>query len=365
MAIENNRGQARPVDPAVAAARAVVGLYGDPSVTWSILLEYTLSRPVERTQLEAAARDLVAGHPHLGRAPQIDTFDANRYDDVLHRFANTHYGDDEPLLRIALSDSGDRVLLAAHHGAVDGLGLVAAMNSLLGVRLVSGARGISDRPATRGFTSSSVRRLWDALTRPPARFRRAGGVSSRDPRDWLLVSEVVWRTPGTGGLMLAVREAWEQWNGTSPGRRPVVVALGASRRNEGEELTPDRDTAYARVDVTALHTREQADRMLSAVVPEPDFPASRGLGVGPVATRLLRSRLGSTVLVSNLGRLSGDGLVAGASFWPTASGPSGVAVGLVTVGDRTTATVRARRGDFDLASASRLRDLVRSRLEAQ
>lgn len=68
-------------------------------------------------------------------------------------------------------------------------------------------------------------------------------------------------------------------------------------------------------------------------------------------TKLLSSRLGATALVSNIGRLSGDGLV-GAQLWPAPSGPAGVAIGAVTVGERSTVTVRMRRGWFDAGQAT-------------
>ena len=50
------------------------------------------------------------------------------------------------------------------------------------------------------------------------------------------------------------------------------------------------------------------------------------------------------------------------SFYPVASGRSGVAFGAATLADTTTITVRARGQDFDPAAANRLLDLVVSAL---
>ena len=351
-------------DPAVAVARAVVGLYGDPSVTWSVVLEYRLARPVDAGRLAAAGAELVEAHPHLGRPPALVRFSQDRYVQVLHSFADSPYGDRDPLVRIALSDGGDQVLLAAHHGVMDGLGMVAAMNALLGTTVTSNVRGIAGRAAGRGFLRAAAGRLWGAAVHPPARFRRSGEPDQGRPGDWLVAGTVNASRPTTSGLVLATRQAWEEWNG-APSRRPVVVAVGASRRSGEAVPAPDRDTAYLRLDATSLRTSAEAAAALAGTAPEPDFPATRGGGLGPLLTRRLRSRLGATALVSNLGVLSADGSLTRAAFWPVAGGPAGVAVGLVSVGRTTTLTLRARRGDFDRAAAERLHELVAARLAAQ
>jgi hypothetical protein len=143
-----------------------------------------------------------------------------------------------------------------------------------------------------------------------------------------------------------------------------MVAVGASRRSGRDLRRPDRHTAYIRVDATSVRTLEQAREALGSTPPEPDFPVSRMGGLGPLVTRPLRARLGSTALVSNLGRLSGDPRLREATFWPVAAGPCGVALGLVTVGSTTTLSLRVRRADFDRAAAQRLLDLVAARLTA-
>jgi len=84
-------------------------------------------------------------------------------------------------------------------------------------------------------------------------------------------------------------------------------------------------------------------------------PAAGWLGRG------LASRLGSTLLVSNLGRLEPHGPVTAAAFYPSAHGRSGLSVGCVTVDETTTVTVRARRRDYtEQAAADLLADITGS-----
>ena len=56
--------------------------------------------------------------------------------------------------------------------------------------------------------------------------------------------------------------------------------------------------------------------------------------------------LGSTVLVSNLGRIDGARDLRALLFHPVAYGRSGVAIGAATVAGRTTVTFRGRAGEF-------------------
>ena len=53
-------------DRAVASARAAVGLYGDPTITWFIGLDVTLADPVDAHVLRTRAASLLALHPVLG-----------------------------------------------------------------------------------------------------------------------------------------------------------------------------------------------------------------------------------------------------------------------------------------------------------
>ncbi|MGH3739663.1 MAG: hypothetical protein ACRDT6_29285, partial [Micromonosporaceae bacterium] len=80
-------------------------------------------------------------------------------------------------------------MLAAHHGAVDGFGLLALLGLALDAPVSSTARGIGTRPAGRGFLLSGLLRLSEALFTPPTRAAPVGpGTGS--VRDALAAVEV-------------------------------------------------------------------------------------------------------------------------------------------------------------------------------
>ena len=71
---------------------------------------------------------------------------------------------------------------------------------------------------------------------------------------------------------------------------------------------------------------------------------------------------GSTLLVSNLGLVAHDG-VERVDFWPVATGPAGVCLGLASSPSVTSVTVRVRRSWFDHAQAARLMEMVGEQVE--
>jgi hypothetical protein len=347
------------VDRAVRRAREVVGLYGDPDVTWSIVLSLATTTPQAPATVQDRLEELLAEHPHLGTAGRVREH-AERAE-VVDAFADTPYGDRDPLVRAALTDAGRTLTVAAHHGCIDGLGLVGLAGRLLALPLGSTATGVRRTGAEPGFLRGSLARLGEAAFRPPERFRSTARPATGD---WLLAAEVATRRPATAALVWAAHEALAEWNGRrSRGRQPVV-AIGVSRRSGTPPLAPDRDTAYTRLHTTGLAGTAQTRDRLALTDPEPDFPETDGGGVAPVVVRLLSGRLGASVLVSNLGRLTGDaGALRSAAFWPTATGPGGVGLGLVSAASSTTLTLRARRAWFARAEAERLLGLVCGRLE--
>jgi hypothetical protein len=339
-------------------AHRVVGLYGDPTVSWSILLEAVLGVAApEPEKLRARLTAAIQQHPHLGVVPEIERTTAADLPAVRERFASAPYERADPLVRVAVCAGEPALLVAAHHGALDGLGLLALLGVLLDVPVSSGATGIGDREGGKPFLVSAVQRLAEALFAPPGRIvpdraaPAAGDVfaARHDPGLRL----------GAAGFAAAAARATERWNRAHGARAArVVAALGASRRS-GAAPEPVHDSAFFR-----LRLRPGADvaALLRAQPPEPDFPA-RSSRLARLGTRLLASRLGSTFLVSNLGVVSTGDTVRSLAFYPAASGRSGVAFGAATTGGTTTVTVRARRKDFDAAAAARLlgefRDAVR------
>jgi hypothetical protein len=339
------------VDPAVLRARRVVGLYGDPDATWSVVLALRLESRETVEALMARSRALVEEHPHLGTAPDVDSYSRGEEAALLDTFANLPYSDTGPLLRVGLSEDGLDLVIAAHHGVVDGLGLLGVASSLLDRPVTSTARGIARESEPSGFVRRSVHRLIEALLDPPGRVRGDRGGSRRDDGDWLECRPVDARGLGSPALVAAVVDLTRKVGTTR--RRGLVVAMGLSRRPGTPVPEPDRDTAYVRLHSDHVRSVQEARRLIAATSPEPAFPVTDGAGAWPRLVRLLSGRLGATLLVSNLGLVEGSG-VTEARFWPVPSGPAGVCLGLASTATGATLTVRARRAWFSQAAVERL-----------
>jgi hypothetical protein len=342
---------------ATARARSVVGLYGDPTVAWSVLLRARLTSRVNETAVFDRLSRHACRFPQLGGAPAVvSTPDPGA---TAALFATRPYADGEPLTRVAVGRGEPELILAAHHGAVDGLGLLGLLGVALDTELASNATGLGARAAGRSFANSAARRLGEAVFAPPARIQPVTGVQAASElfAEWSGAR----RDAGTAALVAAATSAAIAWNQSHgvPTRR-VVAAVGASRR-PGDDLGVIQDSAYLRLRPNHRADRDELAARLATRAPEPAFPAYRNR-ITSLAIRLLAPRLGSTFLVSNLGVVRAGALVRSLAFYPVASGRSGVAFGGATLGDTTTITVRARRQDFDAAAASRLLELVVSGL---
>jgi hypothetical protein len=347
------------VDPAVRRAREVVGLYGDPSVTWGICVDLAFSAPIDLAGLPRRLAELGKTFPHLGRPPSTLRVGQGQWAASVQAVAADPYGDHAPLVRILLAEDGRRLAVGAHHGVCDGLGLLAVAEAVTGAAISSAARGIGDRTGRRPFLVSSALRLGEALFAPPARFRgtREAGAAG----EHLMLRELPALRAGTAAVAHAIGEAFASWRTGRrvSGRRPVLV-VGASRRTSAK-LAPDRQTAYFRLPFDPDWTQAEFSGRLERLEPEPVFPETSAGGVGPRVTRALRGRLGATAIVSNLGRLDGRGLV-GAAMYPAASGPFSVAFGFASTASASTLTLRTRSADFSRAETELLLDEVGARL---
>lgn len=337
---------------AAAEAFAVVGLYGDPTVPWSIALEAELAAPIAPSLLQRRLTELVAANPNCGLPPQWRVAAAGGWQHELHELMNTPYTTAGPIIRGACDETGRRVVVGGHHGAIDGLGMLALLSAVLDTDLRSRARGVSASAPAQSFAASVRDRLLEVAFRPPRRFRPEGG-DGRSVGDWIVSAGVDGRVDTTL-MVCALARLVEQWDSGYQTRRPTIVAIGASRREAGIRLTPDRDTTFLRITAPSGDV-DDTRRVLSAATPQPDFPASRGGGLAPMATRVLASRLGSTALVSSLGVVAGgESVVRSLRLYPAPSGRSGVAVGAVNSGGVGTITVRARRRDFGPGQTDRM-----------
>ncbi len=250
------------------------------------------------------------------------------------------------------------MVVAGHHAALDGLGLIAVLGLVLEEDLGTTSRGIRGSRAAGVVRRLvyPVARLGEALIRPPVAISSHAGAGM--PGDRLAATTIGPRV-GTAGLVAAAARAVRRWNADRGGKASrVVVAIGASVRS-GRLPTVGRAAAWFRVEVPGVTTEADVRRVLQHRGPEPAPGASvlRAARASGVTTRLER-RTGSTVLVSNLGTLVPEDAVGAAEFYPSAHGRSGVAIGAIRAGGRTTLTIRARRLDFTDEEAARFLELV-------
>lgn len=365
---------------AVASARRAMALAGHPGVSWSILAEARMDVLPSPEVVIERLREAIEARPALGPAPKVVTAEGREAGALRAAFADVPYDERGALLRAALiRGHPPSVLVAAHHGVLDGLGLLALLGVATGVAFESSARGLAVRRPSLPFAISAALRAGEALLAPPARIEPAPGQGPLGPGDHLLAMDLPIGRVRTAAAVAAAVSAVREWNQRRGGQRGrIVVAVGASRR-PGTELGLEERSAYLRIRIGATRAGasgstgsaaaddEDAVRaLLAAARPEPPAPAGRAVGVlaGPAGALAgwLSPRLGSTLLVSSLGSVHGPPGLRSVAFRPVAHGRSGVALGLATVGDTTTVTLRARRRDFEPDAAGVLLAAVADRL---
>ncbi|GHH40045.1 hypothetical protein [Lentzea cavernae] len=326
-----------------------VAFSGDPAASWSILLEANLREAPDPAEVTARMSRACSEFPNLG--PPAVVLRPSDWDGARAGFADGHYREGDPLVRVALTD--DSLMIAAHHGAVDGLGLLALLGIALGDPVHSSATGVALRSPDRPYLLSALDRVREAVWTPPTRIQPS--LRGNDSGDHLVSRVLPAVKLGSARLTSAALDATRRWNAArGAGHGRVVAAIGASWRG-GADPRPEADSALLRLSLPAGATEDDVRVLLAAAAPEAGFPSAQN----PLAQwgmRVLASRLGSTFLVSNLGVVKAN--VSAVRFFPAASGRSGVAFGVVTTGEVTTATVRVRRKDFDATAAAGLLDLL-------
>jgi hypothetical protein len=335
-----------------ASVRSWNALSGHPEASWSVLVHARIDPPPSMDALRGRLKAIPFS------AYVLESRDELGLDRVREAFADRPYRDGRPLIRVAREPRG--LVLAAHHSALDGLGLVALLGLALDRPVRSGARGLPGAGESRVSWPVSAIRLGRALVVPPDRVAPDGGERRRG--DHLLQADATSWPGGTPDLVAAVAEAVAAWNAAHlTTSRRTEIAVGASRRR-GDAPTLADESAYLRLSLP-VWAPEVVRAALREAVPEPRLaiwePAA--MAVWPLA-RAASRRLGSTALVSNLGTISGPAALQRISFWPVAHGRSGVAVGAATVGERTTITLRARRSDFGADAGMRLLEEIAHRL---
>lgn len=355
------RGDTRPED-AVAAARESVALAGHPDVSWSVVIEAGLAAAPATADVQARLDAVLPGHPHLGPSPRVRSVDDAALAGERQRIADEPYAAGGPATRVTIvAGASSRLLVAAHEGALDGLGLLGLAGLALGLPLASSARGVGADPPRGSFAASALRAVTEAAVRPPTRVAAAGGRPGA--RGDELGARDAGSLRGTAHIVAAAARAVVAWNaghGAQAGR--IVTVIGASHR-AGDAITLDHAAAWMRVRPGRGDDAIVAAR-IAAEQPRPVGPPARLPGPAIGAIRLLSKRLGSTFLVSNLGLIAAPPAVTSLAFFPVAHGRSGVAFGAATVGNASTITIRARARRFDAAAAAEILDRVAGELGA-
>lgn len=252
-----------------------------------------------------------------------------------------------PPLPLTATVDGLEVTLAADHRHLDGQAMLAALSVLLDESVRSLAAGVGAERSRVGLGLGGVKRLVEAVLRPSA----VVPSTSTDQREADAMTRArLPRRVSTSDLVVAATRAL-----AGGGTRPVSVAVGVAMP-AGEELADH--SGYLRIrDARGLSRTEVSD-VLRAAPLQPGGEASGLIGaVAGMATKVLASRLGSTVLVSHLGDVVADGL-ADLAFYPVSGGASGLSLGAATVDGRTTVTLRARGSRHSRDGLERLLEAI-------
>ncbi|GAA5105799.1 hypothetical protein [Haloechinothrix salitolerans] len=340
---------------------------GDTSVSWSILLQARLTHPVDPDKVAQRLVATMVEHPHLGPAPDVTPVTEATLGSVRTVLADTPYHHGDPLVRVAVGESEPLLLLAAHHSAVDGLGLLALLGRALDVPVASSVAGLSANVAATSLARAAARRLADAVLRPTARIAPGVGLAGDrgiDPSatfsstvdtvdgDTLVAvrtPEVGLRTPTLTAAVARTVAGWNRSHRRENGR--MVAGIGASRR-AGGVLDPVDASAYLLLPVGQDTDAERIGAALAHTPIEPEPPGTPLVRTVCRLARPLTDRIAATFLVSNVGSVSAAGRVTELAFFPIARGGSGVAFGAVTAAGTTTVTMRTRRSHFDTTTAA-------------
>lgn len=333
----------------------MTGWVADPGIGWRILLTAQLPGAPDRADLA----DRLAAVAALQEWPPPPPLRVRGDLGPLQR--ELVAADPAPLV-VGLCDR--HVVLSAHHGAVDGLGLLTVLERLGAGPVRSGARGVGARTTTGGAARTTTRRLREALLHPPARVTPPAGVLPGTGD--VLVERALpgaHRTTALVGAATRAIVAHERSRGRTATH--VAIAVGAVRDQPAVTDAPvaDRSVLLRLTDVERLDADGIAKALGTAPVQTP--PAGGGNALMARATglglRALAPRLGSTLLVSHLGEVSAPGVQA-LSFHPVTAGGTGLSLGAVGHDGTTTLTLRGRASAWNDNGLEQLLEAVVSLL---
>ncbi|WP_310963066.1 hypothetical protein [Nocardioides terrisoli] len=331
---------------------------GDPRIPWNVLLDARTTTPPEsgsvRRRLQALARR------ERWPEPALDAVAAGEAPALLASLS-ARLAPEEPL---DVAVHADGLVLRGDHRVLDGLSLLSVLGELIGAPAASAARGIAPADRDAPLLPAVVDRLTEVLVRPsarvaPSRRSRAAGRPSPD----VFARRTVDAPLSTADLVRAGALAVRAWNAHRGGRSArISVAVGVTLTGSGARHLGDHSGFLRLRDVERLSRDEVAVALRTA-----PLQPSRAPGNGPLttvvgaATRLAAPRLGSTLLVSHLGRVHAPG-VEDIAFYPVSGGGSGLSLGAATVADRTVVTLRARGRDHDHDGLEQLLEAVAGQL---
>lgn len=333
----------------------MTGWVADPGIGWRILLTARLAGPPDH----ADVADRLAAITAVQEWPAPPPLRAR--DDLTALQRELVLADPAPLL---VGVSGARLVLSAHHSAVDGLGLLVLLDRLGAGTVRSSARGVGARTTTGGTARTTARRLREALLHPPARVSPPPGVLAGTGD--VLVERTLPGTHRTAVLVDAAARAivtHEHVRGRTAAH--VAIAVGAVRDQPTDASAPvaDRSVLLRLTDVEDLGADGIAAALATAPVQTP--PAGGGNPLLARATavglRALAPRLGSTLLVSHLGEVTAPG-VRGLSFHPVTAGGTGLSLGAVGHEGTTTLSLRGRASAWNDNGLEQLLEAVVSLL---
>lgn len=336
----------------MTGAESLLPHAGDTSVSWSIVLQARLPHPADPDKVAQRLAATTVERPHLGPAPDVTPVTEATLGTVRTMLADTPYHHGDPLVRVAVGEAEPLLLIAAHHSAVDGLGLLALLGRALDVPVASSVTGLPGDVAETPFVRAAARRLADATLRPSVRVAPSSTVDRSLDGDTLVALRSGDVGLRTATLTAAVARTVANWNRAHRAEKGRIVAgIGASRR-AGSALEPVDASAYLLLPVGQDADAERIGAALASAPVEPDLPATTMVRIAHRVTRPIANRLAATFLVSNVGRVSAAGQVTELAFFPVASGSAGVAFGAVTAAGTTTVTMRTRRAHVDTVTAA-------------
>ena len=266
---------------------------------------------------------------------------------------------------VSVGRAREGLVIRAHHALVDGLGLLAALRELTATDVRSKAIGVGERP--RRSTGAAVAgRLLEVVIRPPA---GVAPTNSGPTEGDAFAAATLNRSVRTSELVHAGVRAIDAWNVSKGARnRRIAIAVGVSTIG-GENLRVGEHSGFFRLTNAERLDLQQFEHALASAPLQIGGTARsattrRASGLIRWASRAFAPRLGSTLLVSHLGRVESDPLTQ-AAFYPLAAGGSGLSLGAVTVSGRTTVSLRAPRSEHRPVGLERLLATIVDRLDQE